>query len=70
MKNLRSKFDWRLWVSIGTLVICFCFIGGVLAWALTTNAEEPSSRCLDSRYRIFERGNSFSVVEDVRCLNG
>jgi len=65
----RTKIMWKFAVSCLSILVglaCAVFV----IWSAVSFDPEPASRCLDSKYRIFERGYSFSVIEDVNCLNG
>lgn len=44
----------------------------LITWASMSHAapdKEPTSYCIDTKYRLFERGDSesFSVTEDATC---
>lgn len=63
----KQGTDWGFIFALGFLT--FLVLGLIaLAIGLATHEDpEPTSRCLDSKYRIFERYDEFSVVEDARC---
>lgn len=63
----NAGIDWSFWVPVILLGGVVFFWVWLLCMAVSTPDPEPTSRCLDSKYRIFERYDSFSVVEDARC---
>lgn len=71
MKGRRHDFPWEL-VLLGLVLVAPI---GLLVWAIWLSStqvyDEPTSRCIDVKYRIFERGGEegFSVVEDLTCAN-
>lgn len=59
--------DWGLIFAIGSLTLLVLGLVALAIGLATREDPEPTSRCLDSKYRIFERHDEFSVVEDTRC---
>lgn len=66
-----KQFARSIWLPISFLVVVFLCVTGLLVYAVNTDPvyDEPTSRCIDTKYRIFERGKKegFSVVEDNSC---
>lgn len=69
MKGRPRNVDWGFFALIALTTLFVGLFFGFVAWAASREYAEPTSRCIDSKYRIFERGGEegFSVVEDASC---
>lgn len=67
----KTGADWGFFIGFGLFVALMVGLLLFCIWAARQEItyDEPTSRCIDSKYRIFERGNEegFSVVEDASC---
>jgi hypothetical protein len=61
------KLDVGFWAPVGLLVTLIVGIFFCIAWAMDSYDAEPTSRCIDVEFRIFERNGDFSVVADPDC---
>jgi hypothetical protein len=62
-----SKVSESIWLPVSLLVFLFCMLGLVVYADYTVPDAEPTSRCIDTKWRIFERGDDFSIAEDSSC---